>query len=361
MVTFATIILISTLLIQLFYWWIVFKPLAQYSNTKTTTNEAVTILVCAKNEADNLEKNIPSWLSQSHEPCETLIVDDFSGIKTRHLIEKMRQKERYLLYYKVKSNKVGKKQALIEGLSNCRHNYVVFTDADCYPASPEWISYMMSTSKEQVADIVLGYSPYTQTDKTLLNDWIQYETWYTGITYLGFALKGWPYMGVGRNILYKRSILREDIITKHELSAGDDDLTVNQLATKENTAICLHPKSHVFSIPKNNWRDYFQQKRRHLSTPNYYKSAHKLLLMGLSVSHILFFISVIYLLFTPLYLIAGFTFLSRAIVVGSVARLLLKKLQSPLGLFDFYKMDLLHHLYYFVFSFAIIFPQKKSW
>jgi hypothetical protein len=122
-----------------------------------------------------------------------------------------------------------------------------------------------------------------------LNGWSRFETAHTAIQYLSFALSGMPYMGVGRNLAFKRQAYeRAGGFSAHvDLPSGDDDLLVNAAATAENTAICLHSESFMYSESKKTWREWARQKRRHLSVGHRYRLSHKTLLTLMSLSHVL--------------------------------------------------------------------------
>jgi len=139
--------------------------------------------------------------------------------------------------------------------------------------------------------IVLGYGSYKK-EKTLLNKLIRYETLLTAIQYFGYAKVGLPYMGVGRNLAYTKSLFFEanGFINHMKIKSGDDDLFVNQIANKKNTAICFDPDSLTTSIPKTNFKDWINQKKRHISTAKYYKPIHKFLLGLYYTSQFLFLI-----------------------------------------------------------------------
>jgi hypothetical protein len=67
-----------------------------------------------------------------------------------------------------------------------------------------------------------------------LNRFIRFETVYSAVQYLSFALNGSPYMGVGRNLIYHKSLFAEaNGFKSHEkIASGDDDLFINQVANK---------------------------------------------------------------------------------------------------------------------------------
>lgn len=343
-------------------WVFVFKKVSKHKSNLKNTEKAVTIMVCAKDEEVNLQKNIPFWLAQKHKHMETLIVDDFSGIKTFHLIDKLRQKERYLHYYKVKLNIVGKKQAILEGLSKSSHKWVLLTDADCFPASKLWLKTMIETAESSQKEIILGYSPYKINKKGLLQLWIHFEGWITGISYLSFAAIGIPYMGVGRNLLYKKSLITQNAMSKHlDIASGDDDLLINTISNKDNTDICIHPNSFVYTQPADSWNNYYRQKTRHYSTSKRYKLLHKILLSAYSFSQIAFFSLLIILLCKRFYLLCLCIYLFRIILILPVANALKDKLDAKFKLFQFLLLDFLQAIYYIIFSFAVIFPKKNNW
>src|SRR5690606_34092381 len=159
--------------------------------------------------------------------------------------------------------KHGKKFALSLGIKAAQYEHLVFTDADCVPESSDWLTHMagaFSGGKE----IVLGYSPYLRR-AGMLNALIRFETFHTAMSYLSYALKGKPYMGVGRNMAYTKSLFfRGKGFASHmHIASGDDDLFVNQNATPHNTTICIHPEAHVWSEPKTTFSAYARQKTRH--------------------------------------------------------------------------------------------------
>jgi len=116
--------------------------------------------------------------------------------------------------------------------------------------------------------------------------------------YLSYALAGIPYMGVGRNLSYRKSMfIRNKGFTSHyKISSGDDDLFINQVANKRNTQINIDPESFVYSAPKTTFNAYFRQKRRHLTTGKYYKTTFKWLLGLFSFTQLLFWVLFILML-----------------------------------------------------------------
>ena len=192
----------------------------------------------------------------------------------------------------------GKKFPLSIGIKECKHEVVLLTDADCKPASEKWVAKMQAAFKPGI-EVVLGMGPDYK-EPGVLNKLIRWETFHTALQYFGFALAGTPYMGVGRNLSYRKELFfrNKGFSAINNLPSGDDDLFINKVATKSNTAIVLDPEAFTFSAPKQTWKDWMRQKARHYSTGKYYKRSHKFLLglyaASLALFYPLFIASVIF-------------------------------------------------------------------
>ena len=99
---------------------------------------------------------------------------------------------------------IGKKFALTLGIKAAKHEYLLLTDADCKPTSKNWLSKMAANFSD-VKQIVLGYGAYKK-EKELLNTMIRFDAFHIAFQYFSFALAGETYMGVGRNLAYKKSV-----------------------------------------------------------------------------------------------------------------------------------------------------------
>ena len=143
--------------------------------------------------------------------------------------------------------------------------------------SENWISEMTSHFSFKKT-IVLGYGAYDKIKGSFLNKIIRYETVLTAIQYFSWAKIGKPYMGVGRNLAYKKSEFFgvNGFINHIRVRSGDDDLFINEAAnSKSNTAICYNLEGFTYSEPKTTYKDWFNQKRRHVSTAKHYKGFDK--------------------------------------------------------------------------------------
>jgi len=263
---------------------------------------AVSVIVCAKNEAENVKQLIPELLNQNYNDFEIILIDDASSDETLQIFESFRKKSSKINIVKVKNNEAfwgNKKYALTLGIKTAKKPYLLFIDADCVPNSQNWI-HEMSTHFTEKQSIILGYGKYKKISKSLLNKVIRYETLITAIQYFSWARLGKPYMGVGRNLAYAQSEFYKvnGFIDHMNVRSGDDDLFINQAATNKNTTICYTLDSFTISEPKTTFKSWYTQKRRHVSTAEHYKLFDKIQLAIFYCSNVLFFVFAIILLAT---------------------------------------------------------------
>lgn len=313
------------------------KANSQQTANSSAETPGVSVIIAAHNERYNLSQYLQALLSQDWPTYEVIVVDDGSEDETRAIVESYmvndsRLRMTFVPYgARVRSTK---KLALTLGAKAAKYDYLLLTDADCVPESPHWIHEMMAgfegqqpmANGEQPAQIVLGFSPYFCT-KGHVNRLVRFDTLFNGLHYLGAALCGHPYMGVGRNLAYRKELFFESGGFTHLMTniAGDDDLFVNRVATPQNTAVVLSRNSYVWSLAKTNLREWLQQKRRHLSVSPSYRPETKARLAFEPITRGLFYavvvVAVAYAIRTsyivPLY-IALLLFLLRWIIQTAV-------------------------------------------
>lgn len=292
---------VAIVFIQLFYYLGILRVFAfLHPQKKETNNIPVSVIVCAKNEAENLNNFLPSILNQNYPTFEVVLINDASHDNTLEVIEAFAEQHANIKVVNVKNTEAfwaNKKYALTLGIKASKYSHLLFTDADCEPVSNNWISEMTSHFSNN-SQIVLGYGGYTKIKNSFLNKLIRFETVLTASQYFSYAKLGLPYMGVGRNLAYTKPLFFEGngYISHMNVRSGDDDLFVNQMATSKNTAICFSPESFTTSVPKTTYGAWLKQKRRHVTTASHYKSSHKFMLGLFYASQLAFWIFIIPLL-----------------------------------------------------------------
>ena len=284
---------VTVVVIQVLYYAVLFGSFAfSKSDSKPVKSTPVSIIICAKNEAENIKNFLPTILEQDYPIFEVVLINDSSHDDTLDIFEDFKSRHDNIKIVNVKNIEAfwgNKKYALSLGIKAAKYDHLLFTDADCKPLSNQWITQMSANFSDQ-STIVLGYGAYNKIKNSLLNKIIRFETLITATQYFSFAKIGIPYMGVGRNLAYHRDeFFKSNGFIKHmKIRSGDDDLFINEVANSKNTSISTTRESFTTSIPKMSLKDWFKQKRRHVSTAKHYKVKHQFLLALFYITQVLF-------------------------------------------------------------------------
>jgi cellulose synthase/poly-beta-1,6-N-acetylglucosamine synthase-like glycosyltransferase len=292
----------TALTIQAFYYLIVFGKLYLYKARPKVENNPiipVSVVICARNEAVNLSENLSKILEQKYPQFEVIVVDDASSDSTPQVLKSLKKLHPNLSIHRIEpANKImeGKKQALALGISKAKHEHILLTDADCKPSGKHWITSMTDAFGDNNT-LVLGLAPYYHKNG-LLSDLVTYETAMTALQYVSYALWQMPYMGVGRNMAYTKTLFAMSGMAKlhQDIPSGDDDLLVQAAGKYASSAVCINKNSLMWSNAPETWRAWFRQKLRHYTTGSRYQFFHRFFLGAFLVSKLMLFISGIYLL-----------------------------------------------------------------
>lgn len=369
---FLSLLLIATLG-QLYFLHQFFLPLARYPFAllphHKQTLPTVSIVICAHNELPQLQQLLPQVLEQQHPCFEVIVVNDRSADGSAPWLATLAAQHAHLRVLTIEQTPLGwnpKKHALTQGIQAAQHEVILLTDADCVVNSPYWAQRMSQSLLDPSTEIVVGFSPYFK-HNGVLNWFIQYETFFTAIQYLSFALVGKAYMGVGRNLAYRRTLYGNgEIIERFKgITGGDDDLFINQVATANNTKICIHPEAQILSIPKKTWADWYRQKLRHLSVGKLYQTKYQYLLGFLLFTQTLFWFSSILGTIFELYnsnklIFKGiiFLFLLRMLVLLSIYKVIIRKLRIDINVWWIPALDFLYIFYIFIIG-SLAFSRKR--
>lgn len=316
--------------------WVLFPGRFVYSSKPELSKRAffpsISVIICARNEAENLKLNLPYILEQSYSGhMEVVVVDDASSDTSLQELEVLSKIYSNLKIARIEEKRhPGKKEALAFGVSNAKYGWIVVTDADCRPSSKEWLIGLFSVAERD--GIILGYAPLFY-EENWFNKWTRYETLITALQYFSLLNTGWATMGVGRNMAWHRSAF--DRLTKSQLNwdipGGDDDLLVNQNHGYLPVFGTINPKTFVYSRSKARLTDWLRQKRRHLSAGTSYRFFHRLLLGGQAFTHSGHYgFGILILVFQPKYsIIVGLIYFVRLfvvyVVIGKACNRLMEK------------------------------------
>jgi cellulose synthase/poly-beta-1,6-N-acetylglucosamine synthase-like glycosyltransferase len=370
------IVFFFSLAIQLFYLLILFGRFAFFYRIKSQVDskekEPVTVIIAAHNERTNLKKIIPLLFQQDYPNYEVMVINDRSYDGTKKVLEQL-----MAIYPKLRTVTVNytpghvtpKKYALTLGIKVAKNDVLLLTDADCRPNSEKWIELMTAPVRLEGKDFALGFSQY-ETKNGVLNKWIQMETIWTALQYFSFALWKSPFMGVGRNLSYRRSFFLDKKAFKGiwNIEGGDDDLFVNLHANNKNVAIVTAPESITYSVPKNSWDEYFTQKKRHFHAGKFYSTSSKQKVGWYALSHFLFWVTGLVLLifsvigqkWEQILVILGIMFV-RSILITTVFRSASKKLEGNIQVIWLMIFDFMYMGYFWILGSLGYLSKKVKW
>jgi cellulose synthase/poly-beta-1,6-N-acetylglucosamine synthase-like glycosyltransferase len=340
-------------------------------NLKTTalesssSQEPVSIIICARNEDDNLTEFLPKILVQDYPEFEVIVVNDCSIDNTENVIDEFAKIFPNLKKVTIKEDdyyKHGKKFAVMVGIKGTKYDNLLFTDADCFPANENWLKDMASGFVNK-KEIVLGYGAYKK-DDGFLNKLIRFDTFLIAANYLSAAIKGKAYMGVGRNLAYKKELFyKQKGFSKHyHITSGDDDLFINQASTQENTNVIVSSNAITYSLAKTTFTDWKRQKQRHLTTAPHYSSNSKTkITLGYAFQYgfHLLFLSVLIFKTTIIAALAGF------ILKIIIQMIIFKKTSKKLNEVDLWALSFFYEIILLIvypfFHISKLFHKPNKW
>jgi glycosyltransferase involved in cell wall biosynthesis len=361
------ILLCASVAIHLFYQLFFFLRLVLFKTQDKFQSQThpVSVVICARDEAHNLEKNLPPILTQQYPTThEVMVVNDNSFDDTKFFLEELEKIFRHLKPVNLTQEAKhipGKKYPLSIGIKSSKYEVMLLTDADCRPASEWWIQKMQDAYHDG-HEIVLGYGAHDK-QPGFFNKLVRFETFHTALQYLSYALAGMPYMGVGRNLSYRKSLFyaAKGFSSINHIPGGDDDMFINKVANKHNTAIVIDPDAFTYSEPAGNFSQWWKQKNRHYSTAKFYKPLHQFLLGLYALSNWMFWpllvtAAIFYQWQLALPLLAV-RWLAQGIVMGKAMQRLKEIDLIPL----FWLFDIWQFFYYIIFSLSLFVKPKSSW
>jgi glycosyltransferase involved in cell wall biosynthesis len=274
-----------TALIHLIYVLVIQGKFAFYKKKESSSNSnslpPISLIIAARNESDNLYENLPFILTQDYPQFEVIVINNQSVDDSSQLLRAFQNEYPNLHVIEVERNphlRPGKKLSITIGIKGAKYDHFILTDADCRPASRLWLQSMAKSFTAE-KELIIGYGPYTKTGG-FLNKLIRFDTASIGISYYSMALSGLPYMGVGRNIGYTRNLFESvnGFRSHYSLASGDDDLFVQEAATKKNVSINIDKDAFCYSAPCGDWDSWIRQKTRHYTTTDRYEVIKKWML-----------------------------------------------------------------------------------
>jgi cellulose synthase/poly-beta-1,6-N-acetylglucosamine synthase-like glycosyltransferase len=151
--------------VQLFYYLYFFGKVAFYKPQprEQSQQHPVSVIICARDEDENLARNLPGILVQDYPTThEVIVVNDNSLDDTKYILAELQKTFKKLQIVDLTQEAkmiAGKKFPLSIGIKEAKHEIVLLTDADCVPASENWL-FKMQDAFSNGTEVVLGYGAY---------------------------------------------------------------------------------------------------------------------------------------------------------------------------------------------------------
>lgn len=252
----------------------------------------LSIIICAHNESENLRKNLPFILEQDYPQFEVIVINDGSTDETEEVLSVFEEKYPHL-YHSFTPDSARyisrKKLALTLGIKASKYDWLVFTEVNCYPANNQWLR-LMARNFTPRTQVVLGYSGYER-GKGWLHKRASFDSLFTSLRYLGLALAGKPYMGIGRNLAYRKDLFfnAKGFSTYLNMQRGEDDLFINQVAHKDNTRVETDIDATIRMQPVECYKDWKEEKVSYMATARFHRGSQRWLLGFETCTRLLFY------------------------------------------------------------------------
>lgn len=280
-----TVVLVLGVLIfiQLLYYVLLFFKFALHKPKRSLLqqNLGVSVVISAKNEAHNLIHTLPVIASQNYPLFEVIVVNDHSNDGTKEVIEDCIARFPHIKMVELNSsvtNVIGKKFPLSIGIKTAMYNHLLLTDADCMPASENWLQ-LMAAHFNREKQIIIGYNRIQQR-KNWMNKLIRYELVHYAIQFFSYHLIKIPMMGVGKNLAYTKELFIENkgFTSHYHIPYGEDTLFINRVATSKNCDIEYSYESQTISKDPSTVRTWFRLKKNRNKSISHFATKHRWLL-----------------------------------------------------------------------------------
>lgn len=246
------------------------RPRAQKASEQKQDGPQFSIVITAHDNANELERNLPTILSQIYEPgYEVIVVDESSTDNTEDVLKLMKKRftNLYTTFIPESSHYLSRKKlALTIGIKAAKNEWIILTDADCRPQSENWLKAISGYCTED-KDMVIGYTNYRHEAKCFY----RFERMLISCYLLHTANANMPYRYNGNNLALRKSVFmaHNGFLKNLKFLRGEYDFIVNEYAQHGRTAIAISQDSIMRQDrpSRKSWTDtgvYYMETRRHL-------------------------------------------------------------------------------------------------
>lgn len=293
--------------IQLLYLFLLYNAPARLWGKKTTDCPSaenlprLSLIITTSNQDYLLQKNLPAVLEQDYPDFEVVVVDDNSTDETADILQQLQNRYPHLrtTFVPPTSRRIShRKLALTLGIKAATGDWLAFTDADCHPATNQWLRSLTaeivnssSSTNKNAAEAVIGYTGYEHS-RGLAALLRRFDTQLRGLRLLGLAAHGKAHMAYGTNLLYRRSIFfdAKGYSSHLNLERGDDDIFVNENIPSRSIRAAISPDAAVLctDTTRRHWR---LERMGRIATRRHLHGIQRLVLGFDTLSRILYIVA----------------------------------------------------------------------
>jgi poly-beta-1,6-N-acetyl-D-glucosamine synthase len=266
-----------------------FRRLVRDETPETGGAEAVSVVIAARNEADNIEACLNSVLACGPVVAEVIVVDDHSDDGTCAIVRRVAG--RHVEGSSVRLLRLngtdgsGKAHAIRKGVEHASCERILTTDADCV-VHPGWARAMGRCLR---GDVLFVAGPVRFAPLQDVRDRVQ-ALEFLGLVAVGAGAigAGWPNMCNSANIGYRR-----DVFLSWRPQGGglvpEDEVMLQRLHKRDPRSVrfCVRKEAMVCTPPAQSIASFVSQRRRWAGTGARYPS--KALVMMIAAVYLFYF------------------------------------------------------------------------
>jgi len=267
--------------IQLLYIFVIYIRLAFYKDSKIQTQSvlpSISIIIVTHNQSNNLSVNLKKILQQNYPNFEVIVVSNQSTDETSYVLSQYQQNYSNFKHISIEPSvhlSIDKTLPLNLALKKVHSQYVLFTEADCFPNSTDYLLELTKHLSDNKI-VVLGYAT-PQPENSSLNRLIRIDTAWQAFNYLSFALAKCPYLTHGRNFLCAREVFSKslNIQNSNDGMYPYSDIFIGQITEGKRYSISISDSSRLSFLSPSRWNDWVHEKNESFSLIarlNFFKS-----------------------------------------------------------------------------------------
>ena len=313
----------------------------------------VSIIIIADNNANELRKNLPLFLSQDYPAgFEVIVVVDKDEDGTGDVLKTFSKHANFYTTFVPDSSRYmsRRKLAITLGVKAAKHELILLTDATCKPVSDKWVSRMAAACTDGV-NMVLGYSNYV----CEAGSYKMFYRFRREYALLHEACSGNAYGMAGNNLLFRKSMFMSGNGFRGNLKylRGEYHFLVNKYAKSGGVAVETHQDSFIEeeAPSRKSWYNrnvFYVETRRHLTGSFKHRAMFNIDMLMLHVCFLLSIASAVYAVCFADWLVLPFSCVALVapfVVRTLVAKRAMAKFQVGVSLFKVvpYELVLIWH------------------